>query len=111
MAGRPIFLGFYRTPYKRCFYLLLYKKKIKFLMTGRNQAITPHVRNYRRSQSNNSIELSMMIASTIPGISMNPIIAIAQDTVLAIRVRMISNRGKKDFSRMGEHITFFQECD
>jgi len=80
-------------------------------MTGRNQAITPHVRNYRRSQSNNSIELSMMIASTIPGISMNPIIAIAQDTVLAIRVRMISNRGKKDFSRMGEHITFFQECD
>uniref|UniRef100_A0A453RFT5 NADH-plastoquinone oxidoreductase subunit 2 n=3 Tax=Petrosaviidae TaxID=1437197 RepID=A0A453RFT5_AEGTS len=36
------------------------------------------VRNYRRSplRSNNSIELSMtvcVIASTIPGISMNPI--------------------------------------
>lgn len=49
-------------------------------MTGRNQEITPHVRNYRRSplRSNNSIELSMIvcvIASTIPGISMNPIIS------------------------------------
>nr|YP_010044569.1 NADH-plastoquinone oxidoreductase subunit 2 [Gynandropsis gynandra]YP_010044585.1 NADH-plastoquinone oxidoreductase subunit 2 [Gynandropsis gynandra]QPF24539.1 NADH-plastoquinone oxidoreductase subunit 2 [Gynandropsis gynandra]QPF24540.1 NADH-plastoquinone oxidoreductase subunit 2 [Gynandropsis gynandra] len=62
-----------------------YLKIIKLLMTGRNQEITPHVRNYRISplRSNNSIELSMIvcvIASTIPGISMNPIIAIAQDT-------------------------------
>nr|YP_010159178.1 NADH-plastoquinone oxidoreductase subunit 2 [Centrosema pubescens]YP_010159193.1 NADH-plastoquinone oxidoreductase subunit 2 [Centrosema pubescens]YP_010513258.1 NADH dehydrogenase subunit 2 [Periandra mediterranea]YP_010513273.1 NADH dehydrogenase subunit 2 [Periandra mediterranea]YP_010513339.1 NADH dehydrogenase subunit 2 [Centrosema coriaceum]YP_010513354.1 NADH dehydrogenase subunit 2 [Centrosema coriaceum]QRG31458.1 NADH-plastoquinone oxidoreductase subunit 2 [Centrosema pubescens]Q len=61
-----------------------YLKIIKLLMTGRNQEITPHVRNYRRSplRSNNSIELSMIvcvIASTIPGISMNPIIEIAQD--------------------------------
>nr|QKV47741.1 NADH-plastoquinone oxidoreductase subunit 2 [Calypso bulbosa]QKV47749.1 NADH-plastoquinone oxidoreductase subunit 2 [Calypso bulbosa] len=50
-----------------------YLKIIKLLMTGRNQEITPHVRNYRRSplRSNNSIELSMtvcVIASTIPGI-------------------------------------------
>nr|QQL92295.1 NADH dehydrogenase subunit 2 [Eustoma grandiflorum]QQL92309.1 NADH dehydrogenase subunit 2 [Eustoma grandiflorum] len=63
-----------------------YLKVIKLLMTGRNQEITPHVRNYRRSplRSNNSIEWSMIvcvIASTIPGISMNPIIAIAQDTL------------------------------
>nr|YP_010030818.1 NADH dehydrogenase subunit 2 [Gentiana rigescens]YP_010030833.1 NADH dehydrogenase subunit 2 [Gentiana rigescens]YP_010030903.1 NADH-plastoquinone oxidoreductase subunit 2 [Gentiana scabra]YP_010030918.1 NADH-plastoquinone oxidoreductase subunit 2 [Gentiana scabra]YP_010704660.1 NADH-plastoquinone oxidoreductase subunit 2 [Gentiana cephalantha]YP_010704675.1 NADH-plastoquinone oxidoreductase subunit 2 [Gentiana cephalantha]QXI85797.1 NADH-plastoquinone oxidoreductase subunit 2 [Gentiana da len=63
-----------------------YLKVIKLLMTGRNQEITPHVRNYRRSplRSNNSIELSMIvcvIASTIPGISMNPIIAIAQNTL------------------------------
>nr|YP_010278001.1 NADH dehydrogenase subunit 2 [Circaea cordata]YP_010278016.1 NADH dehydrogenase subunit 2 [Circaea cordata]YP_010280809.1 NADH dehydrogenase subunit 2 [Circaea alpina subsp. micrantha]YP_010280824.1 NADH dehydrogenase subunit 2 [Circaea alpina subsp. micrantha]YP_010281403.1 NADH dehydrogenase subunit 2 [Circaea glabrescens]YP_010281418.1 NADH dehydrogenase subunit 2 [Circaea glabrescens]YP_010281487.1 NADH dehydrogenase subunit 2 [Circaea repens]YP_010281502.1 NADH dehydrogenase subunit len=63
-----------------------YLKIIKLLMTGRNQEITPHVRNYRRSplRSNNSIELSMIvcvIASTIPGISMNPVIAIAQDTL------------------------------
>nr|YP_009581572.1 NADH-plastoquinone oxidoreductase subunit 2 [Oxygraphis glacialis]YP_009581587.1 NADH-plastoquinone oxidoreductase subunit 2 [Oxygraphis glacialis]QBK49637.1 NADH-plastoquinone oxidoreductase subunit 2 [Oxygraphis glacialis]QBK49652.1 NADH-plastoquinone oxidoreductase subunit 2 [Oxygraphis glacialis]QFV17930.1 NADH dehydrogenase subunit 2 [Oxygraphis glacialis]QFV17945.1 NADH dehydrogenase subunit 2 [Oxygraphis glacialis] len=63
-----------------------YLKIIKLLMTGRNQEITPHVRNYRRSplRANNSIELSMIvcvIASTIPGISMNPIIAIAQDTL------------------------------
>nr|UIS24029.1 NADH dehydrogenase subunit 2 [Myosurus minimus] len=63
-----------------------YLKIIKLLLTGRNQEITPHVRNYRRSplRSNNSIELSMIvcvIASTIPGISMNPIIAIAQDTL------------------------------
>lgn len=63
-----------------------YLKIIKLLMTGRNQEITPHMRNYRRSplRSNNSIELSMIvcvIASTIPGISMNPIIAIAQDTL------------------------------
>nr|YP_010428518.1 NADH-plastoquinone oxidoreductase subunit 2 [Tetracera sarmentosa]YP_010428534.1 NADH-plastoquinone oxidoreductase subunit 2 [Tetracera sarmentosa]USO20361.1 NADH-plastoquinone oxidoreductase subunit 2 [Tetracera sarmentosa]USO20377.1 NADH-plastoquinone oxidoreductase subunit 2 [Tetracera sarmentosa] len=63
-----------------------YLKIIKLLMTGRNQEITPHLRNYRRSplRSNNSIELSMIvcvIASTIPGISMNPIIAIAQDTL------------------------------
>jgi len=52
----------------------------------RNQEITPYVRNYRRSplRSNNSIELSMtvcVIASTILGISMNPILAIAQDTL------------------------------
>nr|YP_010173315.1 NADH dehydrogenase subunit 2 [Medicago praecox]QSJ48504.1 NADH dehydrogenase subunit 2 [Medicago praecox]UZC32066.1 NADH-plastoquinone oxidoreductase subunit 2 [Medicago praecox]UZC32142.1 NADH-plastoquinone oxidoreductase subunit 2 [Medicago praecox] len=63
-----------------------YLKIIKLLMTGRNQEITPHVRNYRRSpvRSNNSIELSMIIcviASTIPGISMNPIIELAQDTL------------------------------
>ncbi|KAG4175362.1 hypothetical protein ERO13_A11G180330v2 [Gossypium hirsutum] len=63
-----------------------YLKIIKLLMTGRNQEITPHVRNYRRSplRSNNSIELSMIvcvIVSTIPRISMNPIIAIAQDTL------------------------------
>nr|YP_010362590.1 NADH-plastoquinone oxidoreductase subunit 2 [Euphorbia thymifolia]YP_010362604.1 NADH-plastoquinone oxidoreductase subunit 2 [Euphorbia thymifolia]UNS16546.1 NADH-plastoquinone oxidoreductase subunit 2 [Euphorbia maculata]UNS16381.1 NADH-plastoquinone oxidoreductase subunit 2 [Euphorbia thymifolia]UNS16395.1 NADH-plastoquinone oxidoreductase subunit 2 [Euphorbia thymifolia]UNS16560.1 NADH-plastoquinone oxidoreductase subunit 2 [Euphorbia maculata] len=63
-----------------------YLKIIKLLMTGRNQEITPHVRNYRRFplRSNNSIELSMIvcvIASTIPGISMNPIIEIAQDTL------------------------------
>nr|YP_009689174.1 NADH-plastoquinone oxidoreductase subunit 2 [Ypsilandra thibetica]YP_009689189.1 NADH-plastoquinone oxidoreductase subunit 2 [Ypsilandra thibetica]YP_009689466.1 NADH-plastoquinone oxidoreductase subunit 2 [Ypsilandra yunnanensis]YP_009689481.1 NADH-plastoquinone oxidoreductase subunit 2 [Ypsilandra yunnanensis]QEL51891.1 NADH-plastoquinone oxidoreductase subunit 2 [Ypsilandra thibetica]QEL51906.1 NADH-plastoquinone oxidoreductase subunit 2 [Ypsilandra thibetica]QEL51976.1 NADH-plastoquino len=63
-----------------------YLKIIKLLMTGRNQEITPHVRNYRRSplRSNNSIELSMtvcVIASTIPGISINPILAIAQDTL------------------------------
>nr|UVW79865.1 NADH-plastoquinone oxidoreductase subunit 2 [Gymnocarpos przewalskii]UVW79866.1 NADH-plastoquinone oxidoreductase subunit 2 [Gymnocarpos przewalskii] len=63
-----------------------YLKIIKLLMTGRNQEITPHVRNYRRSplRSKNSIELSMIvcvIASTIPGISMNPVIAIAQDTL------------------------------
>nr|YP_010965009.1 NADH-plastoquinone oxidoreductase subunit 2 [Vicia tibetica]WNM89912.1 NADH-plastoquinone oxidoreductase subunit 2 [Vicia tibetica] len=61
-------------------------KIIKLFITGRNQEITPHVRNYRRSpvRSNNSIELSMIlcvIASTILGISMNPIIEIAQDTL------------------------------
>nr|QFQ40703.1 NADH-plastoquinone oxidoreductase subunit 2 [Phyllagathis ovalifolia] len=66
--------------------IYFYLKIIKLLMTGRNQEITPHVRNYRRSplRSNNSIELSMIvcvIASTIPGISMNPIISIAQDTL------------------------------
>nr|YP_009558742.1 NADH-plastoquinone oxidoreductase subunit 2 [Allium altaicum]YP_009558757.1 NADH-plastoquinone oxidoreductase subunit 2 [Allium altaicum]QAX33012.1 NADH-plastoquinone oxidoreductase subunit 2 [Allium altaicum]QAX33027.1 NADH-plastoquinone oxidoreductase subunit 2 [Allium altaicum] len=63
-----------------------YLKIIKLLMTGRNQEITLHVKNYRRSplRSNNSIEWSMtvcVIASTIPGISMNPILAIAQDTL------------------------------
>ncbi|RYR50218.1 hypothetical protein Ahy_A07g036821 [Arachis hypogaea] len=51
-------------------------------MTGQNQEITPHVRNYRGSplRLNNFIELSMIvcvIASTIPKISMNPIIEIA----------------------------------
>uniref|UniRef100_I1PHV9 Uncharacterized protein n=1 Tax=Oryza glaberrima TaxID=4538 RepID=I1PHV9_ORYGL len=66
--------------------LFYYLKIVKLLMTGRNQEITPYVRNYRRSplRSNNSIELSMtvcVIASTIPGISMNPILAIAQDTL------------------------------
>ncbi|RYR47793.1 hypothetical protein Ahy_A07g033759 [Arachis hypogaea] len=80
MAGRPIFLGFNRTPYERCFYLLLSKN---------NQVInewTKPINNSSRSllRSNNSIELSMIvcvIASTIPGISMNPIIEIAQDTL------------------------------
>ncbi|KAL6348426.1 hypothetical protein AAG906_005734 [Vitis piasezkii] len=51
--------------------------------------ITPHVRNYIRSllRSNNSIELSMIVCvktSTIPRISMNPIIAIAQDTFFLV---------------------------
>nr|YP_009046866.1 NADH-plastoquinone oxidoreductase subunit 2 [Trifolium subterraneum]AID67351.1 NADH-plastoquinone oxidoreductase subunit 2 [Trifolium subterraneum] len=63
-----------------------YLKIIKLLMTGRNQEISPHVRNYRGSplRSNNSIEWSMIIcviASTISGISMNPILEIAQDTL------------------------------
>ncbi|KAK8291573.1 hypothetical protein V6Z11_D06G067600 [Gossypium hirsutum] len=66
--------------------IYFYLKIIKLLMIGRNQEKTPHVRNYRRSplRSNNSIELSMIvcvIASTIPGISMNLIIAIAQVTL------------------------------
>ncbi|KAG4158414.1 hypothetical protein ERO13_D02G117466v2 [Gossypium hirsutum] len=85
LAGRPYFLvsiGLLTSVVSIYYYL----KIIKLLMTGRNQEITPHVRNYRRSplRSNNSIELSMIvcvIASTIPGISMNPIIAIAQDTL------------------------------
>ncbi|KAJ8425432.1 hypothetical protein Cgig2_032232 [Carnegiea gigantea] len=63
-----------------------YLKIIKSLMTGRNREITPHVRHYRKYplRSKNSIEFSMIlcvIASTIPGISMNPIITIAQDTL------------------------------
>nr|AKZ22003.1 NADH dehydrogenase subunit 2 [Campanula rotundifolia] len=63
-----------------------YLKIIKVLMNGRNQEITTHVRNYRRSslRTKNSIEFSMIvcvIASTIPGILMNPIISIAQDTL------------------------------
>ncbi|KAF8077338.1 hypothetical protein N665_1045s0002 [Sinapis alba] len=69
-------------------FIYYYLKIIKLLMTGRNQEITPHVRNYRISpfRSNNSIELSMIvcvIASTIPGVSMNPIIAIAQHTLFS----------------------------
>ncbi|TYH84177.1 hypothetical protein ES332_D02G181600v1, partial [Gossypium tomentosum] len=67
------------------FSIYYYLKIIKLLMTGRNQEITPHIRNYRKSplRSNNSIELSMIIyviASIILGISMNSIIKIAQDT-------------------------------
>ncbi|KAK6768120.1 hypothetical protein RDI58_030877 [Solanum bulbocastanum] len=51
-----------------------YLKIIKLLMTGRNQEITPHVRNYRRSplRSNNSIELtgpSMLPPEAEPRIS------------------------------------------
>ncbi|RZC50864.1 hypothetical protein C5167_019304 [Papaver somniferum] len=85
LAGRPIFLGFNRTSYERCFYLLLSKNN-QVINDWTKPRITPHVRNYRRSplRSKNSIELSMIvcvIASTIPGISMNPIIAIAQDTL------------------------------
>ncbi|KAL1333706.1 hypothetical protein AAHE18_11G121400 [Arachis hypogaea] len=76
---------------KRCFYLLLSKNN-QVINDWTKQEITPHVRNYRGSplRSNNSIELSMIvcvIASTIPGISMNPIIEIAQDTLfLASRI-------------------------
>ena len=45
------------------FSIYFYLKIIKLLMTGRNQEITPHVRNYIRSplRSNNSIELSMIV--------------------------------------------------
>lgn len=44
-----------------------YLKIIKLSMTGRNQEITPHVRNYRKSllRSNNSIELSMIVCDSI----------------------------------------------
>uniref|UniRef100_K4AUQ7 NADH:quinone oxidoreductase/Mrp antiporter transmembrane domain-containing protein n=1 Tax=Solanum lycopersicum TaxID=4081 RepID=K4AUQ7_SOLLC len=62
-----------------------YLKLIKLLLTGRNQELTLHLRNYRRSlRLNNSIKLSMIvcvIASTNLGISMNPIISIAQDSL------------------------------
>jgi NAD(P)H-quinone oxidoreductase subunit 2 len=102
LGGLPPLVGFFRKLYlfwsgwQADLYFLVsiglltsvryYLKIIKLLMTGRNQEITPYVRNYRRSplRSNNSIELSMticVIASTIPGISTNPILAIAQGTL------------------------------
>nr|YP_009578707.1 NADH-plastoquinone oxidoreductase subunit 2 [Taxus calcicola]QBK33635.1 NADH-plastoquinone oxidoreductase subunit 2 [Taxus calcicola]QBK34455.1 NADH-plastoquinone oxidoreductase subunit 2 [Taxus calcicola]QBK36751.1 NADH-plastoquinone oxidoreductase subunit 2 [Taxus calcicola] len=63
-----------------------YLKIIKLLMTERNKEITPHVQNYKLSFSisKNYIELSMIvcvIASTLLGIVINPIIIIAQDTL------------------------------
>ncbi|XP_057862637.1 NAD(P)H-quinone oxidoreductase subunit 2 A, chloroplastic-like [Cryptomeria japonica] len=63
-----------------------YLKIIKLLMTERNKEITPYVQNYRLSSSisKNSIEFSMIVcvmASTLLGIVMNPIVAIAQDTL------------------------------
>ncbi|KAJ0570897.1 putative NADH:quinone oxidoreductase/Mrp antiporter, membrane subunit [Helianthus annuus] len=72
LGGLPLLAGLLTSVVSIYYYL----KIIKLLMTGRNQEITPHVRNYRRSplRSNNSIELSMIvcvIASTIPGISRN----------------------------------------
>nr|AJE71436.1 NADH-plastoquinone oxidoreductase subunit 2 [Ginkgo biloba]AJE71453.1 NADH-plastoquinone oxidoreductase subunit 2 [Ginkgo biloba]APZ75872.1 NADH-plastoquinone oxidoreductase subunit 2 [Ginkgo biloba]APZ75889.1 NADH-plastoquinone oxidoreductase subunit 2 [Ginkgo biloba]ARX11470.1 NADH-plastoquinone oxidoreductase subunit 2 [Ginkgo biloba] len=75
-------------PFMSVISIYYYLKIIKLLMTERNEEITPHVQNYRISPSSliskNSIELSMIvcvIASTILGIVMNPIIAIAQDTL------------------------------
>nr|QYB21138.1 NADH-plastoquinone oxidoreductase subunit 2 [Austrotaxus spicata] len=67
-----------------------YLKIIKILMTERNKEITPHVQNYRLSSSisKNYIELSMIvcvIASALLGIVMNPIVAIAQDTLFENR--------------------------
>nr|BBF90736.1 NADH-plastoquinone oxidoreductase subunit 2 [Afrocarpus gracilior] len=64
-----------------------YLKIIKLLITERNREITPHVQNYRLSSSisKNFIELSMivcLVASVTLGIVMNPIIAIAQETLL-----------------------------
>lgn len=64
-----------------------YLKIIKLLMTERKKEITPYVQNYRLSSSiskKNYIEFSMIIsviASTLLGIIMNPIVAIAQDTL------------------------------
>nr|QAB45317.1 NADH dehydrogenase subunit 2 [Taxus cuspidata] len=64
-----------------------YLKIIKLLMTERNKEITPHVQNYNKlsfSISKNYIELSMIvcvIASTLLGIVINPIVIIAQDTL------------------------------
>ncbi|KAG5585930.1 hypothetical protein H5410_046364 [Solanum commersonii] len=77
-----VLIGLLTSVVSICYYL----KIIKLLMIGQNEEITPHVRNYRRSPlgSNNSIKLSMIvhvIASTIPGISMNPIITIVQDSL------------------------------
>uniref|UniRef100_A0A3Q7G2U1 NADH:quinone oxidoreductase/Mrp antiporter transmembrane domain-containing protein n=1 Tax=Solanum lycopersicum TaxID=4081 RepID=A0A3Q7G2U1_SOLLC len=68
------------------YFLVLIGLLTSFLMTRRNQEITPHMRNYRIShlRSNNSIELSMIvcvIASTIPGISIYLIIAFAWDSL------------------------------
>ncbi|KAF7100378.1 LOW QUALITY PROTEIN: hypothetical protein CFC21_101903 [Triticum aestivum] len=104
LGGLPPLAGFFRKLYLFCgwqagLYFLVsiglltsvlsiyyYLKIIKLLMTGRNQEITPYVRNDRRSplRSKNSIKLSMpvcVIASIILGISVNPILAIAQDTL------------------------------
>ncbi|GFP86028.1 NAD(P)H-quinone oxidoreductase subunit 2 b chloroplastic, partial [Phtheirospermum japonicum] len=58
---------------------------------GPNQEITTHVQNYRRSHltSNNFIELSMIvcvIASTIPGISINHYFNCSGYLFLAYRV-------------------------
>ncbi|KAK6921724.1 hypothetical protein RJ641_012231 [Dillenia turbinata] len=63
------------------------KQEFSPSLTKRNQEITPHMRNYKRTllRSNNSIEFSMIvcvIALTIPGISMKPIIIIAQEVNL-----------------------------
>ncbi|KAE9615908.1 hypothetical protein Lalb_Chr04g0260201 [Lupinus albus] len=62
---------------------------IKLLMTRRNQKITPHMRNYRRSplKSNNSDELSIIvcvITSTIPIISMKSLIMYLQNDIFLL---------------------------
>ncbi|KAL5642656.1 hypothetical protein ACJX0J_000873 [Zea mays] len=62
-SSRPIFLGFNRD-------------SLRLLMTGRNQEITPYIKQFHRMSMTVCV-----IASTIPGISMNPILAIAQDTL------------------------------
>uniref|UniRef100_A0A3Q7FFP8 Uncharacterized protein n=1 Tax=Solanum lycopersicum TaxID=4081 RepID=A0A3Q7FFP8_SOLLC len=48
MVGRPMFLDFNRT-LRIIVSIYYYLKIIKLLMTGRNQEITSHVQNYRRS--------------------------------------------------------------
>nr|YP_009925624.1 NADH-plastoquinone oxidoreductase subunit 2 [Phlegmariurus carinatus]QNH82370.1 NADH-plastoquinone oxidoreductase subunit 2 [Phlegmariurus carinatus] len=63
-----------------------YLKIIKLLVTKRNEEVTPYIKNYINSSyfltSKNVIELSMMIcviASTILGLAVNPIITMAQN--------------------------------
>nr|YP_009555468.1 NADH dehydrogenase subunit B [Dendrolycopodium obscurum]AZU95322.1 NADH dehydrogenase subunit B [Dendrolycopodium obscurum] len=65
-----------------------YLKIIKLLVTKRNKEITPYVVNYTNSSSfsisRSLIELSVVIcvvASTVLGIIINPIITIAQDNI------------------------------
>nr|YP_009193396.1 NADH dehydrogenase ND2 subunit [Takakia lepidozioides]UPM51615.1 NADH-plastoquinone oxidoreductase subunit 2 [Takakia lepidozioides] len=65
-----------------------YLKIVKLLITKENKEITPYVQTYVSSSfsflSRSSIEVSLficVIASTFLGISMNPIIDIAQSTV------------------------------
>nr|WBV80316.1 NADH dehydrogenase subunit 2 [Phlegmariurus squarrosus] len=63
-----------------------YLKIIKLLVTKRNEEVTPYIKNYINSSyfltSKNVIELSMMIcviASTVLGLAVNPIITMAQN--------------------------------
>nr|AHZ58019.1 NADH dehydrogenase subunit 2 [Tmesipteris elongata]AHZ58040.1 NADH dehydrogenase subunit 2 [Tmesipteris elongata] len=65
-----------------------YSRIIKLLFTERNKRITIYMQDYKGSPSflipNNSIGITMIlctIASTVPGILINPIIAIARNTL------------------------------
>nr|YP_010719140.1 NADH-plastoquinone oxidoreductase subunit 2 [Huperzia arctica]WDR47103.1 NADH-plastoquinone oxidoreductase subunit 2 [Huperzia arctica] len=69
-----------------------YLKIIKLLVTKRNEEVTPYITNYINSSyfltSKNVIELSMMIrviASTILGLAVNPIITMAQNSIFSSR--------------------------
>nr|YP_011031965.1 NADH-plastoquinone oxidoreductase subunit 2 [Huperzia kunmingensis]WRB01163.1 NADH-plastoquinone oxidoreductase subunit 2 [Huperzia kunmingensis]WRB01250.1 NADH-plastoquinone oxidoreductase subunit 2 [Huperzia selago] len=69
-----------------------YLKIIKLLVTKRNEEVTPYITNYINSSyfltSKNVTELSMMIcviASTVLGLAVNPIITMAQNSIFSSR--------------------------
>ena len=95
MACKPIFLGFSRTFYKRCFYLVLSKNKVTNDWTKlRNKPSRAKLQkiSFKITQFHLMEYDSMCDASTKLEISLNPILVIAQDTLFQLLGLSLSSR-------------------